>query len=143
MPLRITKILLTASLAAFAFIVAYDNVVDYNASYEFVRHVLSRDTTFTTNTLRTRAITSPALWNGAYIVIITAEGLTALAFTKGTYDRFCQLSSLLGGCGVSRSSSFQDTEHAGCPAYMVKAPCRGGNVLAHAGSGTEKFRSSS
>jgi predicted small integral membrane protein len=86
MPLRLTKILLTASLAAFAFIVAYDNMVDYAANYEFVRHVLSMDTTYTTNTLRTRAITSPALWNGAYIVIIAAEGLTALAFTKGTYD---------------------------------------------------------
>jgi predicted small integral membrane protein len=86
MPLRLTKILLTASLAAFAFIVTYNNVVDYNANYEFVRHVLSMDTTHTTNPLRTRAITSPALWHGAYIAIITSEGLTALAFIKGTYD---------------------------------------------------------
>ena len=83
---RFAKILLTASLAAFAFIVAYDNVVDYAANYEIVRHVLSMDTTFPTNTLRTRAITNSALWNGAYIAIITTEGLTAFAFTKGAYD---------------------------------------------------------
>ena len=86
MPLRLTKILLTASLAAFAFVVVYNNVVDYNANHEFVRHVLSMDTTYPTNPLRTRAITSPALWNAAYIAIITTEGLAALAFTKGTYD---------------------------------------------------------
>jgi hypothetical protein len=29
-------------------------------------------------------------------------------------------------------SNLQDTERDGCPAYMVKAPCSGGNVLAHA-----------
>jgi predicted small integral membrane protein len=86
MPLRLAKLLLTASLAAFAFIVAYDNVVDYDSNYEFVRHVLSMDTTFPSNALRTRAITSPALWNAAYIAIITTEALTALAFAKGAYD---------------------------------------------------------
>ena len=73
MPLHLCKLLLVTSLAAFAFIVAYDNVVDYDSNYEFVRHVLSMDTTFPTNTLRTRAITSPALWNAAYIAIITTE----------------------------------------------------------------------
>jgi predicted small integral membrane protein len=52
----------------------------------FVRHVLSMDTTFPTNTLRTRAITNPPLWNAAYIAIITTEALTALAFAKGAYD---------------------------------------------------------
>ena len=42
------------------------------------------------------------------------------------------------GCGASRSSSFQDTERDGCPAHMVKAPCSGGNVLAHARSRAEE-----
>ena len=54
----------------------------------------------------------------------------------------CQLSSLLGatflGCGASRLSSFQDTERDGCPAHMMKAPCSGGNVLAHARSRAEE-----
>ena len=86
MPLRLSKILLTASLAAFAFIVAYDNVVDYNYNYAFVRHVLSMDTVFPANILRTRAITNPALVDTAYIALITTEALTALAFAMGTYD---------------------------------------------------------
>ena len=56
--------------------------------------------------------------------------------------RLCQLSSLLGatllGCGASRSSSFQNSERDGCPAHIVKAPCSGGNVLAHARSRAEE-----
>jgi hypothetical protein len=31
-----------------------------------------------------------------------------------------------------RSSSFQHTERDGCPVHVVKAPCGGRNVLAHA-----------
>jgi hypothetical protein len=41
------------------------------------------------------------------------------------------LHELISGCGASRSSSFQNTERDGCPAHVVKAPCSGGNVLAH------------
>jgi hypothetical protein len=84
--LRLAKILLTTSLAAFTFIVAHDNGGYYGSNYEFVRHVLSMDPTFPTSTLRTRAITNPALWNAAYIAIITTEALTGLSFAKGAYD---------------------------------------------------------
>ena len=34
---RLAKILLVAAVAAFALIVAYDNIVDYNPNYQFVR----------------------------------------------------------------------------------------------------------
>ncbi len=57
MLLRLSKIAMIAALAAFAFIVAYDNFVDYDSNYEFVRHVLSMDTTFPNNALMGRAIT--------------------------------------------------------------------------------------
>ena len=43
---RLSKIAMIAALAAFAFVVAYDNIVDYNSNFDFVRHVLSMDTTF-------------------------------------------------------------------------------------------------
>lgn len=83
--LRIGKVVFVASLAAFCFIVTYDNIVDYGSNYAFVQHVLSMDTTFPTNTLRSsRAITSPALWRAAYGVIIAVEALAALAFIAGT-----------------------------------------------------------
>jgi predicted small integral membrane protein len=81
--LRLAKVAVVASLALFADLVAFDNVIDYGANYEFVRHVLSMDTTFPTNTLRWRAITDPALWHAAYALIILGEALTGAAYTIG------------------------------------------------------------
>ena len=45
---RLSKIAMIAALAAFAFIVAYDNIVVDNSNYEFVRHVLSMDAIYPT-----------------------------------------------------------------------------------------------
>jgi predicted small integral membrane protein len=84
MPLiRLAKIVMVAALAAFAFLVTYDNIVDYNSNYEFARHVLSMDTTFPDNALKDRAITDPRVWQAAYAAIIAAEGLTCLLLTIG------------------------------------------------------------
>ena len=44
--LRLCKVLIAASLALFADLVAIDNVLDYGSNYTFVSHVLSMDTTF-------------------------------------------------------------------------------------------------
>jgi predicted small integral membrane protein len=81
---RLAKIAMTAALAAFAFIVTYDNIVDYGTNYEFVKHVLSMDTTFPGNKLMDRAITEPRLWALAYAAIIAAEGLTFLLLLLAT-----------------------------------------------------------
>jgi predicted small integral membrane protein len=74
-----------AALAAFAFIVAYDNIVDYDSNYEFVRHVLSMDTTFPNNALMGRAITDKRIWTIAYSAIIAVEALTCLLLGFGRY----------------------------------------------------------
>ena len=75
---RLTKIAMIAALAAFALIVAYDNIIDYSSNYEFVKHVLSMDTTFAGNALRSRAITNETVWHAAYAVIIAVETATGL-----------------------------------------------------------------
>ena len=49
---RLVKLVLVASLALFALLVAYDNVVDYESNYAFVRHTLIMDTTFPDNALK-------------------------------------------------------------------------------------------
>lgn len=72
---RLAKVAMTAALAAFAFIVTYDNIVDYGTNYEFVKHVLSMDTTFPGNKLMHRSITDPRLWTLGYAAIIAAEGV--------------------------------------------------------------------
>ena len=76
MIIRLAKIAMTATLAAFAFIVTYDNLIDYGTNYEFVKHVLSMDTTFPGNALTGRAITDPRLVALGHAGIIAAEGVT-------------------------------------------------------------------
>ncbi len=84
MIIRLAKIVMTAALAAFAFIVTYDNLVDYGSNYEFVKHVLSMDTTFPGNALLGRAIVDPRLWSVAYAAIIIAEGATFVLLLAGS-----------------------------------------------------------
>ena len=62
---RLAKILMIAAVGAFAFMVTYDNIVDYGSNYEFVRHVLSMDTTFSGNALMDRAVNRRARLEGA------------------------------------------------------------------------------
>lgn len=83
MPTRLAKILLPLMLAAFAFIVTFDNVVDYGSNFAFVQHVLSMDTTFPGNALMGRAITNPTMWHASYWLIIAAEGIACLLWLSG------------------------------------------------------------
>ncbi len=78
MIIRLVKTAMVASCALFALLVAFDNLVDYDSNYEFVRHTLSMDTTFPGNALKGRAITSPTVWTVAYWLIILAEAITGL-----------------------------------------------------------------
>jgi predicted small integral membrane protein len=90
---RLAKVALVAALAAFALIVAYDNIVDYGSNYEFVRHVLSMDTTFPNNALMGRAIVDPRLWTVVYGAIIAAEALTGLLLIVGAAALLARLKS--------------------------------------------------
>lgn len=81
--IRLTKVMLTAALAAYALIVTYDNIVDYDSNYAFVKHVLSMDTTFPHNALMARAITNQSAQTAVYGLIIAVEGLTGLLLTTG------------------------------------------------------------
>lgn len=80
MVLRLSKVVMCLCLAAFAFLVTFNNVTDYGSNYAFVQHVLSMDTTFPGNALMYRSITSPAMWTLAYWLIIVGEGVTCVLF---------------------------------------------------------------
>ena len=88
---RLAKVAMTAALAAFAFIVTYDNIVDYGTNYEFVKHVLSMDTTFPGNTLMSRAITDPRLWAIGYGAVIAAEGVVFVLLAAATFSMLMAL----------------------------------------------------
>lgn len=84
MQLRLSKIVLTSLSCLFLLIVAFNNVTDPNSNYQFVRHVLSMDTTFPGNTLMYRAITTPLLHKAAYAFIISWEFLCCALVGIGT-----------------------------------------------------------
>jgi predicted small integral membrane protein len=90
---RIAKAVMVASLALFALLVTFDNLTDYDTNYAFVRHVLSMHTTFPGNALLYRRVTSPALWQAGYALIIAGEG--ADRHCPGGRDHFSRLPSAL------------------------------------------------
>ena len=84
MPLvRLCKIVMVLGLAAFAFLVTFNNITDYQSNFLFVQHVLSMDTTFPDNAAMYRAITAPWMWHLGYWAIIAGEGLTCVLLLWG------------------------------------------------------------
>ena len=81
--LRLSRIAMVVAVALFFTLVAFGNVTDYGANWQFVRHVLSMDTTFQDPELMWRAVTDPRLQLAAYGTIITWQALTALVLWLG------------------------------------------------------------
>lgn len=84
MPLRYSKIILTSLSSLFLLVVAFGNLTDPNSNYQFVRHVLSMDTTFPGNACMYRAITAPLLHKAFFASIIGWELLTCALIGAGT-----------------------------------------------------------
>ncbi|QXL84836.1 DUF2165 family protein [Comamonas sp. NLF-1-9] len=82
---RSAKVLMSATLALFAALVALNNLTDYGANFAFVRHVLAMDTIFPGSSARWRAIDTPLLWHAAYLLIIALELLTAALLARGAW----------------------------------------------------------
>ncbi|GBQ12044.1 hypothetical protein CFR78_14380 [Komagataeibacter rhaeticus] len=77
---RLSKTVMVAAFGCFGLIVMFNNITDYDSNYQFVRHVLSMDTTFPHNRLMWRAMTSPVVWQAGYDLIIACEGATGILF---------------------------------------------------------------
>ncbi|MFG1276593.1 DUF2165 family protein [Xanthobacter autotrophicus] len=93
MDLRLAKAMMTAALAAFCLLVAYDNLVDYETNYAFVRHVLSMDTTFPGNALMHRAVNDERGWRMAYAAIIAGEAVSGLFLALGAVAMLARLAA--------------------------------------------------
>lgn len=75
---RLTQIFVVAAVALYATFVFLGNLMDYDSNLQYVKHVLSMDTTFEGNKLMWRAITDDTLHTLAYWGIIAVEGAIAL-----------------------------------------------------------------
>lgn len=87
-PLRLLQSLTLGLAGLFGLFVFAGNLMDYDSNFQFVRHVLSMDTTFEGNALMWRAIESPVIHHIAYIGIIIAEGIFALLALIGAVKLF-------------------------------------------------------
>ncbi len=87
-PLRLLQSLTLLMAGLFGLFVFAGNLMDYDSNFQFVRHVLSMDTTFEGNALMWRAIDSPVIHHIGYIGIIVAEGLFTLLAIVGAVKLF-------------------------------------------------------
>jgi predicted small integral membrane protein len=78
MALRFSKAVLVFAIAFFYTILVLNNITDYGSNYEFVRHVLTMDSTFPGNHVMWRAVNSPLVHTVFYIGIIAWESVTTL-----------------------------------------------------------------
>jgi predicted small integral membrane protein len=73
MMLRACKTALVLAVGLFYFFVVFNNLTDYNTNLQFVRHVLTMDSTFPGNRGMWREIDSPVLQTLFYIAVIGWE----------------------------------------------------------------------
>lgn len=83
MIVSLSKAALVLMVGLFALLVGIDNIVDYQANFAFVSHVMSMDTVFPDNTLTGRAITSTWAHQAAYAAIIVTELTIGVLCTLG------------------------------------------------------------
>jgi len=84
MILRLAKTALCAASGFFLLLVAFNNVTDYDSNFQFVRHVLSIDTSFPGNSLMWRALPAPAIHHVFYATIILWELAAGALLAAGT-----------------------------------------------------------
>ncbi|WP_242451790.1 DUF2165 domain-containing protein [Rhodanobacter sp. T12-5] len=83
--MRLSKILLMATIALWLALVAFGNITDYGSNLVFVQHVLAIDSIFPDAGIHYRAIHSPLLQHAAYVLIIATETLAAVLCGFGTW----------------------------------------------------------
>lgn len=80
---RAAKLLLLAAIAFFYTLVVFNNLTDFDSNYQFVRHVLSMDSTLPGNHGMWRALPSPRLHHAFYCSIIAWEIATTIMLWWG------------------------------------------------------------
>jgi len=83
--MRLSKILLMATIALWLALVAFGNITDYGSNLVFVQHVLAMDSIFPDASIHYRAIHAPLLQHAAYVLIIAAETLAAVLCGAGAW----------------------------------------------------------
>jgi predicted small integral membrane protein len=88
MAIRVSKVILVASIGLLALIIVINNVTDYDTNFQYVYHVLTMDTIFPNSTLTWRAIDNPTLQRLAYGLVIATEVTITLLCLVGAGQLF-------------------------------------------------------
>lgn len=94
MTTRMAKMSLVAGVAIFYSLVVFNNLTDFNSNYQFVRHVLSMDTTFQGNNGMWRALPWPGWHLTFYLGIIAWEILTTILLWWGAWQLYTARGSM-------------------------------------------------
>ena len=86
MMIRAVKVLLLTGIAFYYVLVVVNNLTDFNSNYEFIRHVLSMDSTFPGNHAMWRALPWPAMHLVFYWTIIVWEFTTGVLLSWGLIE---------------------------------------------------------
>jgi predicted small integral membrane protein len=78
MTLRAAKLALVFAVALYYTLLVFNNITDFHSNYQFVRHVLMMDSTFSGNHGMWRALDQPAAHTIFYLSIIAWEFLTTI-----------------------------------------------------------------
>ena len=84
--MRLSKALLVFLVGLFCVLVGTNNIFDYASNYEFVRHVMTMDTTFPNNNLMWRSISTAAVHHAVYWLIIAGELLAGILCLWGSWN---------------------------------------------------------
>lgn len=80
---RAAKLALVVGIAIYYALVVFDNLTDFDSNYQFVRHVLSMDSTFPGNHSMWRALPAPGFHLAFYVGIIGWEIATTILLWWG------------------------------------------------------------
>jgi len=80
---RLAKLLLLAGVGFFYSLVVFNNLNDFDSNYQFVRHVLTMDSTFPNNHGLWRALPSPAFHLAFFLTIIAWEAASTVLLWWG------------------------------------------------------------
>ncbi len=125
MIIRLSKCALLFGVALFFSLVVFNNTTDYDSNYQFVRHVLTMDSTFPKNHGMWRAMTRPALHKVFYAAIICWEIIVCVLCWWGLVTLLFNLRKPAGEFRRAKSVAITALT-LGCLLWLVAFLCVGG-----------------
>ena len=125
MMIRLSKCALLFGVALFFSLVVFNNTTDYDSNYQFVRHVLSMDSTFPGNHGMWRALTQSGMHKTFYVSIICWEIVISVLCWWGLITLLLNLQNAAPAFQRSKSIAIAALT-LGCLLWLVVFLCVGG-----------------